>query len=79
MNTTVITVDAADYGVGTSDRVTFVDCTWHIDDQGTLHIKRENQRGNCAAFAAGTWVSVVEGNLFTEGSARVLLEAGDSA
>jgi hypothetical protein len=64
MNTTVITVEETDFGVGTSDRVTFVDCSWHIDEHGTLHIVREGRKGNCGAFAHGSWRAVVEGEMF---------------
>lgn len=65
MDTTVITVEELDYGVGKNDRVKFVDCSWHVDNIGTLHIKRESGRGNCGAFASGTWWAVVEGDIFS--------------
>lgn len=65
MDTIVITTDPADFGAGANDRVTFPRCTWHID-QGTLHIKQEGDKGNCAAFAPGAWRSVARGNVAAE-------------
>lgn len=61
MNTTVLTVDTVDLGVGEHDRQTFVDCRWHVDPAGTLHIVRERGQGNSAAFAAGAWRMVTDG------------------
>ena len=60
MDTIVFTADPLDFGVGAHSDVTFVQCSWHIDDVGTLHIKRENGRGNCAAFARGSWSAVAD-------------------
>ena len=62
MNTTVITVDALDLGVGPHDKLTFVDCKWHVDAAGTLHVVRERGQGNSAAFAAGSWRAVTDGS-----------------
>lgn len=61
MNTTVITADPVDLGAGNHDRVTFVDCKWHVDPAGTLHIVR-GPGGNTAAFANGAWLAVTDGN-----------------
>lgn len=62
MNTTVITSDAFDLGAGEHHRITFVDCKWHVDAAGTLHIVRERGNGNSAAFAAGAWRAVTDGS-----------------
>lgn len=62
MNTTVITADAHDFGAGPQHRHTFVDCRWHVDNAGTLHIVRARGNGNSAAFAAGAWVSATDGS-----------------
>ncbi len=62
MNTIVITADPLDVGAGSSDRLTFADCGWHVDEAGTLHIKRANERGNRAAFGAGHWRAVMQDN-----------------
>lgn len=62
MNTTVMTARALDLGVGEHDRVTFVDCRWHVDAAGTLHIVRERGQGNSAAFAIGAWLAVTDGS-----------------
>jgi hypothetical protein len=66
MNTTVITVDVTDYGVGETDRVTFVDTKYHKADDGDLHIQRDND-GNIACFPKGTWRSVVRGRIVASG------------
>ena len=60
MNTTVYLAEPMDLGVGSKDRVTFVGCGWHVDEHGTLHIRQEGRGGNCAAFADGTWLSVLD-------------------
>lgn len=61
MDTTVITVDEADYGVGVTDRVVFVDSKYVIDDAGTLHVHRQSSDGNVGSFPHGTWRAVLRG------------------
>lgn len=65
MNTTVITVDAHDYGVGESDRVVFVDTKYHKDERGDLHIQKDKD-GNVACFPHGTWLAVLRGDLVAD-------------
>lgn len=60
MNTIVLVVDAVDIGAGPHRKQTFVGCKWHVDEAGTLHIVREEGRGNLAAFAAGSWSAVYD-------------------
>lgn len=60
MDTTVITVESADYGVGSTDRVVFVDSKYVIDDTGTLHVHRGE--GNVGSFPRGAWRAVLRGN-----------------
>jgi hypothetical protein len=62
MNTTVITVEEADFGVGLSDRVMFVDSKYTVDEQGFLHVFSEGGVGNVASFPSGSWRAVVRGN-----------------
>lgn len=62
MNTTVITVDAFDFGAGWNHRQIFPGCKWHVDN-GTVHIVRESGRGNVASFAAGSWLAVLDGGV----------------
>lgn len=64
MDTTVITVDEADYGVGATDRVTFVDSKYTMGEDGSLHVYR-GQDGNVASFPPGKWRAVIRGNPVT--------------
>jgi len=59
MDTTVITVESADYGVGETDRVTFVGSKYVIDERGDLHV--HNQTGNVGSFPHGSWRAVLRG------------------
>lgn len=70
MNTTVLTVDAVDFGVGPHEKQTFVDCKWHVDGAGTLYIVRERGHGNAAAFAAGAWRAVTDGSRVVASEAK---------
>lgn len=63
MDTTVITVEPTDYGVGETDRAVFVDSKYQVDPIGTLHVYRKDEDGNVAAFAAGTWTTVLRGGV----------------
>lgn len=70
MNTTVITVDAHDFGAGRDRRVEFVDCRWKVDDRGALHIYQLAPRGSgapahlpVAAFAPDAWLTVTNGSI----------------
>lgn len=71
MDITVITVEPADYGVGESDRVTFVGSKYHVSEDGTLHIQGGGHQGNVAAFPRGHWRAVVRGDLCAESEAVV--------
>lgn len=46
--------------VNTKDgRITEVDgSSWHIDDLGYLHVRKENNGGNAATFHVDQWTSV---------------------
>lgn len=67
MDTTVITVEPADYGVGVVDhRVVFVDSKYVIDDEGNLHVHRQDtdrNAGNVGSFPKGCWRAVIRGDL----------------
>lgn len=67
MDTTVITVDETDFGVGASDRVTLVDSNFTVDERGDLFVFRK-ESGNVGAFPSGTWRAVVRGEVATEAS-----------
>lgn len=59
-NLLVVTPEPVDLGAGPHTSHTFVGCVPHIDDKGTLHIRRDpdrypQQRGNVGAFADGKW------------------------
>jgi hypothetical protein len=32
--------------------------SWHVDEAGDLHLRKQDSRGNVAAYARGLWVSV---------------------
>lgn len=74
MDTTVITVEPTDYGVGETDRVVFVDSKYQVDPIGTLHVYRRDEDGNVAAFAAGTWTTVLRGGVLVAASGRTKVE-----
>ena len=61
MDTTVITAASADYGVGDTDRVTFVDSQYTVGEQGDLHVFRRPE-GNIGSFPKGAWRAVIRGN-----------------
>lgn len=61
MNTIVILYEPLDIGAGPEVRITFAHCRPHTDDAGSLHIIREQGRGNVASFADGTWLAVLDG------------------
>ena len=61
MDTTVITAASANYGVGDTDRVTFVDSQYTVDEQGDLHVYRRAE-GNVGSFPKGEWRAVIRGN-----------------
>ena len=63
MDTTVITVEEADYGVGRTDRAVFPDSQYVVDERGDLHIHRRDNAGNVGSFPAGSWRAVIRGNL----------------
>lgn len=66
MNTTVITVDAADFGAGDCSRITFVDSKYVVDsDDGTLHVY-SGDVGNVGSFPRGSWRAVVRGDVASE-------------
>lgn len=63
MNTTVITSSLVDFGAGPTDRSSFANCRWHVDNVGCLHVVREGGRGNVASFGPRAWHVVVEGGV----------------
>lgn len=65
MDTTVITVEPADYGVGETDRVVFPDSKYVIDNENNLHVHRPE--GNVGSFPAGKWRAVIRGDLGNQG------------
>lgn len=42
-----------------TERTTFTECRWHVDDAGTLYIFRHGSKEQVAAYARGTWDAVV--------------------
>ena len=60
LNTTVI-VDDVDLGVGETDRVVFVDSKYVVDDEGNLHVHRND--GNVGTFPKGSWRFVIRGSI----------------
>lgn len=61
MDTTVITVTPADFGLGESDRVTMVDSEYTVDSStGDLHVFRKGH-GNIASFPKDHWRAVIRG------------------
>jgi hypothetical protein len=64
MDTTVITVEPADYGVGATDRVTLVDSKFTVDERGDLYVYCGD--GNVGAFPHGSWRAVLRGTITTE-------------
>jgi hypothetical protein len=69
MDTTVITVGETDYGVGASDRVTFVDSDFMVDERGDLYVYRK-PGGNVGSFPHSTWRAVVRGEVADEAAGR---------
>lgn len=68
MNTTVLTVDALDFGAGPHRKQTFPQCKWTVDQSGALHVIREGGRGTAMSFAHGSW------RLATDGTSIVAAE-----
>lgn len=64
MDTTVVTVEPADYGVGETRRVTFPDSKYLVDERGDLHIHGDS--GNVGAFPHGSWRAAIRGGVTTE-------------
>ena len=60
MDTTVITVESANYGLGESYRVTLVDTEYKVDERGDLHVYRKPD-GNVASFPRDHWRAVIRG------------------
>lgn len=76
MDTTVITVDDADFGAGDCTRITFVDSKYVIDtDDGTLHVYRGDV-GNVGSFPRGSWRAVVRGEIGSEAGATAVKKPG---
>ena len=60
ISTTVYLTEPTDFGAGKHRTITFDQCGWHVDDNGTLYLRRLDGRGNVAAFAREAWDVVID-------------------
>lgn len=70
MDTTVITFEEADFGVGASDRVTFPGSKYTVDERGDLHVHKDGE-GNVGSFPTGSWRAVIRGGSIDFDGTRV--------
>ena len=64
LDTTVITVGETDYGLGESDRVTFVDTKYRVDEHDNLHVYSD-LIGNVGSFPREHWRAVSRGGSYS--------------